>query len=79
MKSNIDDQCGQLFKELKFSKKYRYLIYKVDEEKVVSAIEHRLSKKLERGNKIGLTFCNLFQPKTLECVFSTWNTPIVTI
>jgi len=38
MKSNIDDQCGQIFKELKFSKKYRYLIYKVEGERVVSAI-----------------------------------------
>ena len=79
MKSNIDDQCGQLFKELKFNKKYRYLIYKVDGEKVVFAILFRLSKKLERGNMIGLTFYNVFQPKTQECVFSTWSTLIVTI
>lgn len=36
MKSNIDDNCGQIFKELKFNKKHRYLIYKVDNEKVVT-------------------------------------------
>ncbi len=78
MKSNIDDQCGQAFKELKFSKTYRYLLYKVDAERVVSIILFRFWIKLQRESMIGLTFYNLFLKSNLECVFSTWNTSIKT-
>jgi hypothetical protein len=44
MKSNIDDQCVGIFKELKFNKKHRYLIYKVDNERVVTFVKARSSK-----------------------------------
>ena len=78
MKSNIDYQCLQIFKELKFSKIYRFLIYKVDGERVVSAILDRFWIKLEPENKIGLTLYNLFLKSNPECLFSTWNTLITT-
>jgi len=76
MKSNIDDQCGEIFKELKFNKKHRYLIYKVDTEKVVYLDSSRSLKREEREKKIGPTLSNHFPPKNQECVFLISNTPI---
>lgn len=78
MKSNIDDQCGEVFKELKFNKKHRYLIYKVDGEKVVNFCSLRFFKREEQEKKIGLALYNHFQPKNQECVFSISNIPIRT-
>jgi len=78
MKSNVDDQCGELFKELKFGKKHRFLIFKVDNEKVVTFASSRSSKKEEKGNKNGVPSSNLFLPKNQECASSTWSIPIPT-
>ena len=78
MKSNIDDQCSQLFKELKFNKKHRYLIYKVDNEKVVAPCLFRSLKRLEKENNNGQTSYNHSHPKNLECASLIWNTPIMT-
>lgn len=35
MKIAIHDDCQTLFKELKFSKKHRYLIFKIEKETIV--------------------------------------------
>lgn len=78
MKSNIDDQCSEVFKELKFSKKHRYLIYKVDNEKVVSVHSPRSSKREEKEKKIGPTLYNHSPPKNQECAFSILNIPTKT-
>lgn len=76
MKSNIDDKCSEIFKELKFNKKHRYLIYKVDTEKVVSLHSSRSSKRMEEEKKIGPTSYNPYLPKNQECVSLISNTPI---
>lgn len=33
--SNIDDECLKIFEEIKFNKKYRSIVYKVENERVV--------------------------------------------
>ena len=53
MQLKIDDNCQVEFKKLKFEKKYRYIIYKIDKKQVVHLFRFRLLKKLERRNKIG--------------------------
>lgn len=75
MKSNIDDQCGEIFKELKFNKKHRYLIYKVDNEKVVHSHLHRCSKRKEKENKIGPTSSSPSPVKNQECASSISSIP----
>ena len=35
MKIAIDDKCNEVFKHLKFDKKHRYLIFKIENEQVV--------------------------------------------
>lgn len=35
MKIAIDDKCSEVFKLLKFEKKYRYIIFKIEKEQVV--------------------------------------------
>jgi len=78
MKSNIDDQCAQYFKELKFNKKHRYLIYKVDNERVVLPLLSRSSRKAEKENTTGPTWSSPYPPSSPECASSIWNTPMAT-
>ena len=35
MKIAIDDKCSEVFKQLKFEKKHRYVIFKIEKEQVV--------------------------------------------
>lgn len=74
MKSNIDDKCVEAFKELKFSKKNRYLIYKVDNEKVVTFALPRSSIRQVKEKKIGPTSSKHSRTKIQECASSILST-----
>ncbi len=56
MKSNIDDKCQEIFKEIKFKKSHRYIAYKVDQEKVVRMSKHRSSTRLDNADLTGDPF-----------------------
>lgn len=43
MKSNIDDHCITSLKSLKFDKSHRYLVFKVQDERVVLPLPSRSS------------------------------------
>lgn len=53
MKVAISDKCGESFHAIKFDKKYRYIIYKIEGEQVVFTLPFRSRKKSENGHKLG--------------------------
>lgn len=53
MKIAIDDKCSEVFKQLKFEKKHRYVIYKIEGEKIVSMKILRWSNQPEIVNRHG--------------------------
>jgi hypothetical protein len=70
MKSNIDDKCAEAFKELKFSKKNRYLIYKVDNEKVVTCTFTKVLEKTGQREEDWTNFIQALPNKDPRmCVF----------
>ena len=79
MKTAIDDKCLEIFKQLKFEKKYRYIIYKVEGEKIVNIERLRWSNKLVSVNKVGtISFTNCPSSNTgLLC--SIWNSKPMTV
>lgn len=56
MKIAIDDKCLEEFKQLKFDKKFRYIIYKVEKETIVIMSSDRSSKMLENVKPHGNNF-----------------------
>lgn len=54
MKLAIDDKCKDSFRLIKFEKTYRYIIYKVQDEKVVLTLPFRLRRNSEYENKLGI-------------------------
>lgn len=53
MKIAIDDKCLEVFKQLKYDKKHRYVIYKIEGEKIVSMEILRWSNQPEIVNRHG--------------------------
>ena len=53
MKLAISDKCKESFHEIKFNKKYRYILYKVEGEKVVLTLPFRLRKATENEHRHG--------------------------
>ena len=53
MKSNIDDKCQEVFKEIKIKKAHRYVSYKVDQERVVRISKRRSSTKSDKEDQTG--------------------------
>lgn len=78
MKSNIDDKCGELFKDIKFKKAYRFVTFKVDQEKVVSKYRRRFPKLSGKEKATGKASCRLYPPKNPGCASSIWSTPATT-
>ncbi len=56
MKIAIDDKCSEVFKQLKFEKKHRYIIFKIEKEQVVKSWSFRLLKVLVKENTIGVIY-----------------------
>lgn len=78
MKSNIDDKCGELFKNIKFSKDHRFVTFKVDQERVVSMRRPRSPKRWAIGKATGRTSWRHSLPRNPGCVSSTLSTPATT-
>lgn len=70
MKSNVDDKCGEVYRDLKFKKAHRFIVYKIDQEKVVHL---RLTQVIEAlGDREGnwKKFMETLPPKEPRmCVF----------
>ena len=71
MKTNIDANCKEVYEKLKFNKQGRYIIYKVENETVVSILLSSPLKQSDKGKKDGQNFSRYCQPKNPECVSST--------
>ena len=78
MNSNIDEKCPVVFNEIKMGKKHRFIIYKVESEKVVLFALYRLSKVWDREKRIGITSSRLCPIRNPECASSIWSSPIAT-
>lgn len=78
MKSNIDDKCGELFKDIKFKKVHRFVTFKVEQEKVVGIGRLRYLKLSGRGKATGRASWRHFPLKSPGCASSIWSTPATT-
>ncbi len=56
MKIAVDDKCGEVFKQLKFEKIYRYVIFKIEHEKIVRYKTCSLLTGQVRELKLGTSY-----------------------
>lgn len=77
--SNVHEDCLKAFEDIKFNKKYRYIVYKVDSEKVVLHHLSRLLIQLEIRKKIGLALSLDFLIINPECVSSIWSFKVMMV
>lgn len=74
MKIAIDDKCSEVFKQLKFEKKHRYVVFKIEKEQVVYSWWYRLLKVLVRENTIGVIYSihfNLSSTDSLSLILTS--------
>ena len=77
--SSIDEECIKIFDEIKFNKKYRYITYKVDNEKIVPLITYRSSNPQEIKKKIGEASSPPYPITNPECASLISNIKATTV
>jgi hypothetical protein len=73
MQIAIDDKCKEVFKQLKFEKLYRYIIYKIEGERIVMDETHRLSINTESEIKHGTSSSIACPRMSTGLASSIWN------
>lgn len=76
MKTAVDDTCLTTFKDFKFRNiASRFIVYKIDHERIVPSNSYRSSKQWEKSLKLGQVSSPNYPQNNTDIVYLMLNSP----